>query len=189
MNAHGAAILSDPDPCSHIVYPYSDTTHIGEAVSVFAAAGLGRDESVVLITTKQKRDSVESHLREGGVDIEGHAAAGRLVFFDAEGMLGGFSRENDLDADAFMSIIGDVLETARRSSPSGKVRAYGEMVNLLCGKNDLEAAALLEAWWNEIIQLHSISLLCSYSLDLLQPHEATGLPKRLLDAHTHVLTA
>lgn len=43
--------------------------------------------------------------------------------------------------------------------------------------------------WNELIHAHSIALLCSYSLDLLQPHDATGWPKRLLDAHTHVLTA
>src|ERR1700681_5096403 len=49
MNAKGAAILLDPHPCCHIVYPYTDESLVGQAVALFASAGLRDGEGVVLI--------------------------------------------------------------------------------------------------------------------------------------------
>jgi hypothetical protein len=40
MNASATAILSNPQPCGHIVYPYTEDSQVAEAVCLFASAGL-----------------------------------------------------------------------------------------------------------------------------------------------------
>jgi hypothetical protein len=42
MSPISIAILVNPDPTSHIVYPYTDEEHIAKAVSLFAGSGLGK---------------------------------------------------------------------------------------------------------------------------------------------------
>ena len=38
------------------------------------------------------------------------------------------------------AVANKLIETTRRNSPSGKVRLFGEMFNILCGHNNIEAA-------------------------------------------------
>jgi hypothetical protein len=52
MNASGAAILVNPHPCGHILYPYTDEGLVGQAVTLFASAGLRAGEGVVLIMSE-----------------------------------------------------------------------------------------------------------------------------------------
>jgi len=49
MNPSAAAILNNPQPCGHIVYPYTDETQIAEAVCLFTSAGLRKGEAVLMV--------------------------------------------------------------------------------------------------------------------------------------------
>ena len=60
-----------------------------------------------------------------------------------------------------------------------KVRVFGEMVSQLRHK-DLAGTTRLEELWNEVIEEHSVALLCTYALD--HPHD--HLPKALIDLHS-----
>ena len=40
MSPKSIAILKEPHPCGHIVYPYTDEQHIVDAVAIFAGSGL-----------------------------------------------------------------------------------------------------------------------------------------------------
>ena len=64
----------------------------------------------------------------------------------------------------------------------GKVRAFGEMVSLLWNDN-VHAAELVEAYWDDLIKQYSISLLCTYAL--LDARK--DLPPSLIDCHAHSL--
>ena len=58
-----------------------------------------------------------------------------------------------------------LIADARAASRNGRVRVYGEMVNLLWRLGEGEAARRLEALWNEVIQSYAIPLFCAYHLD------------------------
>jgi len=185
MTSKTAALLNDPHPHSHIVLPYTDEDNLTDAVALYAAAGLTNDEAVLLVTTNAHRRAVEEHLKYEGFDVEALQRDGRLSTFDASGLLCEFYNGEMPDADAFMRLVGAMIETARSHSPVGKVRIYGEMVNLLCGHNSIEAAANLEDLWNNVLGLYSVPLLCSYSLQTLPANAAGVLPQRIVDAHSH----
>jgi hypothetical protein len=185
MTPKTAALLADPHPQCHIVYPYTDDRHIAEAVSMYAAAGLSNGETVVLVTTAAHWADIQERLLTEGFDLNGIKREGRLVCHDAAQLLGRFHNGEQTDGEHFTAVIEEIIETGRKNSPVGKVRIYGEMVNLLCGNKSVDAAADLEDLWNAVIERQRVPLLCSYSLDTLRPHCAE-LPRRLVDVHTHV---
>ena len=79
MNAKAAAILAEPHPCGHIVYPYTDEGLVGQAVSLFASAGLRKGEGVILIMTAAHCDSITLRLITEGFDVEALQTRGRLL--------------------------------------------------------------------------------------------------------------
>ena len=189
MTKKTIALLTDPHPNSHIVFPYNDESSFGDAVGLFTAAGITQGDAVLLVATEEHRRMILRRLRDDGFDIEGLKREGRLATFDASSLLCDLFQGNTADRETFKGLLGNMIESARGRAPSGKVRVYGEMVNLLCGRNNLDAAAQLEDLWNEAISIHSVPLLCSYSLSMLPPHTAGSLPARVLEAHTHTLAA
>src|SRR6185312_11474913 len=69
MNANGAAILAHPHPCGHIVYPYTDETLVGQAVCLFASAGIRDGEGVVLIMSGDHFEPIKLRLRIEGFNV------------------------------------------------------------------------------------------------------------------------
>ena len=184
MNVNGAAILTNPQPGSHIVYPYTDENLVSQAVCLYASAGLLKNEAVVLIMSKGHFEPILNRLRTEGFDVEERQRGGQLACIVAEDMLPGFMVDGMPDKSRFKAAIGPVISRARASASNGHqapVRVFGEMVSLLWEKN-LAAATLLEEMWNEAIDTYSISLMCTYTL-CGSSHEA--LPVSLAALHSH----
>jgi len=89
------------------------------------------------------------------------------------------------DRQRFHDTVGDLVQQAAEAG-RGPVRAFGEMVVLLCDRGEPEAARQLEALWNEVGERHHVRLLCSYP-----EHAVAGRNKRfaapLRDAHSHAI--
>jgi hypothetical protein len=185
MNLSGVAILEDPHPSAHIVYPYTSEELITEAVGIFAGAGLRKDESVIIVSTNGHLASFERYLRDAGFDTARLKYEGRLVVVDAWQMLGQISTDGMPDVVRFNEILGPLVASAKANSPSGRVRVFGEMVNLLW-KNNLAAALYLEDLWNEAIRTHSVALLCTYALDGESVSERANLAA-VCAAHSHTV--
>jgi len=181
MNAHGAAILANPHPCGHIVYPYTDEGLVGQAVCLFASAGLRDKEGVILIMSAGHCESIKVRLQMEGISTEAYERSGQLTCLTAEDLLGKLVRGGVLDEALFKSTIGDLIEKARVSTGSvAKVRVFGEMVSELRNK-DLVATTRLEELWNDVIKDYSVSLLCTYALH----HADDDLPEILVHLHSH----
>jgi hypothetical protein len=91
--------------------------------------------------------------------------------------------DGTLNEDLFRSTISGLIDRARASVSDGhpgKVRVFGEMVSQLRSTN-LVATTRLEELWNEVINEHSVSLLCTYALHNADDH----LPKALIELHSH----
>ncbi len=138
MTPKTAALLADPLPKTHIVYPYSNFQQIVPAVARFIGEGIWRGESVVQIVTAEHRAGINVQL--GNNDFDGAALerAGRIFFLDAEG-----------------SIVGAAVRQRIANLPAGNVRIYGEMVNELSGSGRAEDAARCCAAIRSIRCFHS----------------------------------
>jgi hypothetical protein len=183
MNAHGAAILANPHPCGHIVYPYTDENLVGQAVCLFASAGIRDGEGVILIMSADHCGSIKLRLQVEGHNVAAYERSGRLTCVTSEDLLARFMTDGTLNEDLFRSTIGDLIHCAKTSVSNGhpgKVRIFGEMVSQLRSTN-LAATTRLEELWNEVIEDHSVALLCTYALQNADDH----IPKALIELHSH----
>lgn len=184
MNPSAAAILADPQPCGHIVYPYTDEAHIAEAVSIFASAGFRKDEAVLLIMLKHHAGPIRTRLEAEGFNLVLREAAGQLICADAPTLLSTFFENGQLNEPVFKTQIGNMIQEAKGKSGGRPVRVFGEMVDLLW-KDNLKTTQRLEELWNDVIQAHSVPLLCAYSLAGTMP---STLPACLHACHSHAIS-
>jgi MEDS: MEthanogen/methylotroph, DcmR Sensory domain len=183
MNATGEAILTHPDPQGHFVYPYTNESQFSEAVCLFVSSGLRKGGSALLVMTESHCTPIRTQLQDGGLDVAELEAAGRFVCVTAESLLGTFMFDGIIDDDLCKIMIGRLIEKARAASFNGEVRVFGEMVDLLWLPNP-KATQRLEELWNQVIKLHSVPLLCAYSLGGNRPET---LSDSLLHRHTLAL--
>lgn len=186
MSPKSIAILTEPHPCGHIVYPYTDEKNIVEAVALFAGSGFEQDEAVVIIATEPHCEALKHRLQADGFDLKRLQQTNQLICAIAQDVLARFMVDGAPDPELFRVTVAELIEKARKNSPNlfrKRVRLFGEMVSLLW-RVDVLAASRLEELWNEAIATHSVSLLCTYALDRGRHRY---LPDSLVDAHSHYL--
>src|SRR4029079_6340061 len=105
MNAHAAALLTDPHPCGHIVYPYTDENLVGQAVCLFATSGIRDGEGVILIMSGDHCDPIKLRLQVEGFNVEAYERSGQLTCVTTEELLGKFMQDGRLNEDLFRSTI------------------------------------------------------------------------------------
>ena len=183
MNANGAAIISNPHPCGHIVYPYTDENLVEQAVSLFASAGLRDGDGVILVMTQAHWEPFRLRLTMEGFNVEAYERSEQLICRTTEELLALFVVNGAVDETVFKSAIGDLIERAKASATDGqprKVRVFGEMVSQLRSE-DLAATTRLEELWNKVIREYSVALLCTYCLH----NEADRISESLVDLHNY----
>ncbi|HEY4087035.1 MAG TPA: MEDS domain-containing protein [Bryobacteraceae bacterium] len=184
MTPKTAALLADPPPKTHMVYPYSNFEQIVPVVARFAAEGITRGQAVVLMVTDEHREAIIESLSQDSIDARGLEGEGRLIFLD----VGSSDLLRDSPSpEAFDAFVGVAVRHGIASAPSGKVRVYGETVNQMCSCGSAEAAVQMEELWNSLEESQYIPVLCSYSLDALRP-VGQDLRDRISRAHNHDLS-
>ena len=122
--------------------------------------------------------------------MTGAEKAGLLVVADAEAALDAVLGPRGLGSDRFELVArraaGPRPERGRTDRPP---RVFGEMVNLLCARDQASAADELERLWNAYALKRRFSLLCGYRLDVFDPHAQTEMLPHICREHSHVLPA
>jgi hypothetical protein len=182
MSPKSTAILSNPDARGHIVYPYTDETQVADAVCLFASAGLQKGDAVLLVMTHDHREPIRRRLEEQGFNLKELEGAGQLACEDAKDLLTTFMFDGIIDDHKFKTKLGRMIERAKYAgSRRRSVRVFGEIVDLLW-QADPYTTQRLEELWNEVIEAHSVPLLCAYSLAGIRPGV---FPAALLACHSH----
>ncbi|MBZ5675636.1 MAG: MEDS domain-containing protein [Acidobacteriia bacterium] len=186
MNSTGIEILSNPQPCAHIVYSYTDVAHLADAVCLFTSSGLRKGEAVVLVLSDPHYAPVRQRLEREGFELAALEETGQLVCANAKNLLANFMLDGIIDEHKFKTKIDRMIERAKLCSGSrkhGPVRVFGEMVDLIWEPHP-RATERLEELWNEIIRIHSVPLLCAYSL----AGTPNALPQPLVACHSHAIS-
>ncbi|HEU4408278.1 MAG TPA: ATP-binding protein [Polyangiaceae bacterium] len=178
-----------PAASGHTVQFYEDDDFLDDSVARFLGAGLVAGEPLVVIGTRARGEALCRRLEASSFDVERARAAGELTLVDARAVLATIMKGGLPDEAAFREVVGGCLERAGAGRPGGRVRVYGEMVDLLCQAGHHEAALRLESWWNALADARPFRLLCAYRLDGFGRSEHAGPFGRVCDAHERALPA
>ncbi|MGE0158763.1 MAG: PAS domain S-box protein [Gemmatimonadales bacterium] len=167
----------------HLVQFYDDDAQLADVVGTFLAAALVRGDGVVVVSTADHRERFEGLLQSAGIDMPRSVQRGQYVVLDAASTLDAIMDGDRPARERFDRIVGArVTALAERF---GTVRAFGEMVGLLCEGGRAEAALELEAIWNELLARTSAELLCAYPASSVRGD--AGTMKRICSAHGEVV--
>lgn len=180
------AVLLDPAEGEHIVQLYWNQLRLIHAVSLFAIQGFERGEALVLVLTPGLRLDLEQRLSREGWDVAYLEETSQLTFLDAETMLSEFMVDGMPDSKFFSNAIGKRIAAVRGDGRWTRIRAFGEMVNLLWDTN-LPATIRLEELWNELVAKESLTLFCAYSVSENGNSGRKEFPAALQHAHTHLI--
>ena len=185
MNANAAALLTNPHPCAHIVYPYTDEGLVGQAVCLFASAGLRQGEGVILILSAANYDAYTLRLVVEGHDVEALQKSGQLVCLVAEDLLANYMGQGAFEIEKFETAVDEIIRACKMTAAgaNGMVRGFGELVGMVWN-SDLGTTVSLEQMWNRVIDRHSVSLMCTYELK-----GRKDIPESIRSLHSHSMNS
>jgi len=184
---HWQELLKHPEGGDHFVQLYQDKAFLADAVSEYAGAALREGEAVVIIATPRHSQIFLRALEQRGLYPQPALLRGQLRVLDARDTLSQFMKDGTPDWQAFQEVCGGIIAEMRLQYP--RVRAYGEMVDLLWQDRMREEAIELEGFWHRLGKLQTFSLLCAYRIDNLDSGVYDGGLDCVCRAHTHLIPA
>lgn len=180
---------SKPQPRSgqfHAVRFYENDDALCRIVAEFLAEGFSQTLPAVIIATPDHTQLIDRQLHARGFDVVRLKETGDLVLLDAGATLAQFMRDGMPDQPLFTAAMTPIIEVASRRHPSGVIRMYGEMVDLLWRAGRTVAAVRLEMLWNELARTAQFALLCGYSMGNFYKDASV---EEICRQHTHVISA
>lgn len=168
----------------HLIQFYDNDKFLVEKIWSFIAPGFMKGEAAVIIATAVHRAGIEEKWYSNsasGLNVQ----RDQFIVLDAEATLRKIMIDDQVDPLLFRTHIADVV---RRASVNWKrpVRAYGEMVALLCAAGNPQAAIVLERLWSGLIAEFPLSVLCGYPMNAFRSEDDGSAFTRICDEHTHV---
>jgi hypothetical protein len=123
-----------------------------------------------------------------GVDVDAAQARNQLTIVDADELLPRCMRDAMPDAPLFMGLAADVVAQVRAANTgSGRVRWWGEMVNVLWERGDAAASLRLEDLFDQLAHEHDLAIFCSFLMDNFNGDVHLKMLPRLGQNHSHLI--
>lgn len=180
-----AELLHNPGASDHIAQTYQDPAALAESVAEYLAAGLRAGEAAIVIARPQHRRRFIGALARLELNAQALVEQGQLRFLDAEETLALFMTGGMPQWDRFQQAVGGLIADARLRYP--RVRAYGEMVDVLWQQGSRDAAIRLEEYWNDLGKLQAFALFCAYFMDPLDSKAYAGPLQCVCKVHSHLI--
>jgi hypothetical protein len=170
----------------HFVQFHKESGTLAREVGSFLDQGLRQYEGVIVIASESHAKLFRGQLTELGLDPANFEKSGQLKILDAEATLDQFMGLAIPDWGRFRNTIGSVIDEVQGRGFK-KIRAYGEMVDILWRKGNSGAAIRLEEYWNDLGQIYDFSLFCAYMLDGLNENSYAGPLHEIGRTHSDVV--
>jgi hypothetical protein len=180
-------LLVDAAPHDHIVQLYQDQDFLSNAVCRYIGAGLANGEAIILFPTITHWNAFRTRLEGEGVDVHAAQERGQLTMFDANELLPRFMRNAMPDPRVFKGVIGDIFGQARAAGSYPKMRAWGELVDVLWERGDVAASMNLEDLFDQLNKKIGIAMFCSYLTDNFNGDVHAHMLPRLGTNHSHLI--
>jgi hypothetical protein len=175
---HGSRPASE-----HAVRFYDGEEELLDEVAEFLDAGLRSGGYAVAIATADHLAELKRRL----VGFGGRPATEqgrRLILLDAQETLDAFMVDGHPDRGRFEAHLIPIITRGPQNKP---LHAFGEMVAILCERDQYEATIALEELWNRLVRSHHFSLFCAYPRRLFASKERSRAFQHVCGAHHSVL--
>jgi hypothetical protein len=180
-------VVAGPAPGDHIVQLYQDQEFLNSAVCRYISTGLGNGEGIILFSTPARWDAVRPRLEAEGMDVHAAQERGQLTMFDADELLSRFMRGPMPDRPTFNAVVGDIIGQAHAGGSYPKLRAWGEMVNVLWERGDVAGSMNLEDLFDQLNKVVDIVMFCSFLMDNFNGDIHEAMLPRLGMNHSHLI--
>jgi hypothetical protein len=173
-----------PAPEGHTVQFYKFQEELYPSLRKYVRDGLAQGDGIIVIADRATRASIQG-LGESDLQYIRAARGDRLIMFDSESMLAMFMRDDRPDPVLFQRAMSQLLLNMAKFPT---LRAYGDMVNILCKKENFQAAVELENLWNELIHRHGFLLFCGYANGHFKHGKNHEHLQKICSTHAHALS-
>jgi hypothetical protein len=132
---------------------------LADAVSHFLIDGRAQGDHLLVIARASHWQLIRAYLERRGVHVDDPSE--RMTVVDARKLRARMMRRGVLDPARMEDTLDGMI--AELSSASGRLRAYGEIVELFAEEGNFEQACALEDYWNYLLEHYAFTLLCGYS--------------------------
>ncbi len=159
-----ALLRGAPEPAlhAHSFELFRDGTFPAPRIAASLRAALDAGAAAGALARPAHLEALRGALRDVGVDLARLCEAGQLVLVDAEEVFRAAWARPGLRAEALVEHV--LAPTADAIARFGRIRMYGELVDLFAGADDHDAALAVEQWWNDQLATYPIELQCGYRL-------------------------
>jgi hypothetical protein len=171
----------------HAVHFYESDEALVDTVREFLVTGLEVGEPCIVIGTDSHREAFCLALATHGVDVELARASGRLILVGARETLERIVVNGAVDNTTFHREARSIMDRALSQGRTGRIRLYGEMVDLLWARGHRSAAIQLEGLWNDLASEYDYSLLCGYVFGNFCRSTDTEGFEQICRLHTHIV--
>lgn len=148
---------------SHDVQIYSERNELAATVADFLTEGLERGDGCLVLATAENVRAFAFELAARGFDLDALQAERRLALADAERTVEEICSGTEPSAASLEAVVARL--TGELDAPSGRIRAYGELVDVLWRHGARAESERLEEYWNRLLERRRIDLLCGYHAD------------------------
>ena len=180
-------VVAGASPHDHILQLYQDNDFLNSAVCRYIGAGLANGDRIILFPTLPHWNAFRQRLEHEGVNVEAARERGQLTVVDANELLPRFMRDAMPDPQVFNAVIGDVFRQACAGGSYQKLRAWGELVDVLWERGDVAASMNLEDLFDQLNKKIGIAMFCSYLMDNFNGDVHAHMLPRLGTNHSHLI--
>ncbi len=168
------------DPPAHALQFYDTDDELEDLVVPYLVDGIAAG-GILVIATSEHRKRFADALLAHGVDPRGS----NVLMLDAEESLGRFMQDGAPDPARFRDFVDAAMAQVTRGDAGFRVRAFGEMVDVLWRRGEQQAAIQLEHLWNDAQRGRTFDLLCAYTMSGF--YKKLGAFDRVCATHSHLL--
>jgi hypothetical protein len=148
----------------HAVRFYESERSLALIVAEFLSEGFAGSDPGLVVATPTMRAALVLELSARSLDVVELQRSGEFLLLDARELLGVFMIDGRPDPTRFNTAMSDAIERVCRGRTNGKLRIFGQMVDVLWRERQQDAAIQLEMLWNQLAHKQAFSLLCGYAM-------------------------
>jgi hypothetical protein len=180
--------LSQPESSPvHMVEFYEPQFFPARRIADYFCSGLEAEESSFIIATPDHTDLVKGYLEVCGADPDALERAGLLTCLDAPSALAALRGKGPLNDKSIDDVLGLPILRATRVATNGRIRVYGELVNLAAHDGDYLTCLQLERYFNRLLAAHSFRVYHAYSIGSFTDESSAGIMCDVCDLHDEIV--
>jgi len=165
----------------HFVMLFDSTASRGSALATFMTQARASRRPLVVLAAGLHWEAAIAAAGPAAADFSRGLADGSIIYGDAEVAVADICRAGYPQRTLFEDRI---LSRVRSVRDGREVYVYGELVDILAGRGDFDAAVRLEQFWNDALAAIPIRLMCGYTATHFAAERTEGYLRGVCECHS-----